>query len=104
MVGALLSTSPAAPQAMSGTELNAGGPKVLAIAIGIVCTSFPGSRISGIMYSFQSQISTMTVRVSNVGRKMGNTTEVAEFNIYCAPEAAEMVLNAGVPTWLVGLE
>ena len=35
---------------------------------------------------------------------IGNVTEVAEFNIYCDPEAAEMVLNAGVPTWLVGLD
>jgi len=35
---------------------------------------------------------------------IGNVTEVAEFNIYCDPEAAEMVLRAGVPTWLVGLD
>ena len=35
---------------------------------------------------------------------IGNVTEVAEFNIHCDPEAAELVLRAGIPTWLVGLD
>lgn len=35
---------------------------------------------------------------------IGNSTEVAEFNIHVDPEAADMVLRAGVPTWLVGLD
>jgi len=35
---------------------------------------------------------------------VGNVTEVAAFHIYCDPEAAEVVLRAAVPTWLVGLD
>lgn len=35
---------------------------------------------------------------------IGNTTECAEFNIYCDPEAADVVLRAGIPLWMVGLD
>lgn len=35
---------------------------------------------------------------------IGNSTEVAEFNIHVDPEAADIVLRAGIPTWLVGLD
>jgi inosine-uridine nucleoside N-ribohydrolase len=35
---------------------------------------------------------------------VGNVTEIAEFNIYADPEAADRVLRAGVPAWLVGLD
>lgn len=35
---------------------------------------------------------------------IGNVTEIAEFNIYADPEAADRVLRAGVPAWLVGLD
>jgi inosine-uridine nucleoside N-ribohydrolase len=44
------------------------------------------------------------ITIMGGGIGVGNVTEVAEFNIYCDPEAAEMVLRAGVPTWLVGLD
>jgi inosine-uridine nucleoside N-ribohydrolase len=35
---------------------------------------------------------------------IGNATPVAEFNILCDPEAADIVLRSGVPLWLVGLD
>ena len=35
---------------------------------------------------------------------IGNVTEVAEFNIYADPEAADIVLRSGVELWLVGLD
>lgn len=50
----------------------------------------------------KSNIKAIVLMGGSAGR--GNVTPAAEFNIYCDPEAADIVFKAGLPITMVGLD
>lgn len=50
----------------------------------------------------KTQIKEIILMGGSAGR--GNVTPLAEFNIYCDPEAAHIVFNSGLPLTMVGLD
>ena len=58
-----------------------------------------------LLLSQHSELKSKIERIVFMGGGMnaGNTTPVAEFNIYVDPEAAEIVLQSGVPLTMAGL-
>ncbi len=50
----------------------------------------------------KSYIKEIILMGGSTGR--GNVTPVAEFNIYCDPEAAHVVFNSGLPLTMIGLD
>lgn len=50
----------------------------------------------------QNHVKEIIMMGGSTGR--GNVTPLAEFNIYCDPEAAHIVFNAGLPLTMIGLD
>lgn len=61
--------------------------------IAILLTSYP---------EVQPFIKEIVLMGGSTGR--GNVTPLAEFNIYCDPEAAQIVFNSGLPLTMIGLD
>lgn len=91
-------TSIHAVEAMRNLLVNTQEPLTL-IAIGpltniaILLTSYP---------EVQPFIKEIVLMGGSTGR--GNVTPLAEFNIYCDPEAAQIVFNSGLPLTMIGLD
>ncbi|MCD8914442.1 ribonucleoside hydrolase RihC [Staphylococcus simulans] len=93
-----LLSSNSAIQAMKETLLNADTP-ITIVPIG------PLTNIALLFKTYpevKTNVKEIVLMGGSAGR--GNVTPAAEFNIYCDPEAADIVFNAGLPITMVGLD
>ena len=91
-------TSVHAVEALKNLLINSEEP-ITIVAIG------PLTNIAILLSSYpevQNHIKEVIIMGGSTGR--GNVTPLAEFNIYCDPEAAQVVFNSGLPLTMVGLD
>ena len=93
-----LLSSNSAIQAMKDTLLNADTP-ITIVPIG------PLTNIALLFKTYpevKTNVKEIVLMGGSAGR--GNVTPAAEFNIYCDPEAADIVFKTGLPITMVGLD
>lgn len=71
----------------------------------VLCPLGPLTDVAVLLRTYPEVLDRM-VRVQLMGGSGtgGNMTAAAEFNVFCDPEAAAVVLGSGGPTWMYGLD